>query len=133
MVRTFGTLLGQRIDAVTLGDATGLQVESNVLRYRPLPRGVCVHGELTVEERAICQRASARTGTRVVFTTGVPDLAVDRLRVPHGASDEVLRAAHAAGVVVDDQPLTGDGRVELLRWLREQAISRTTHRFGNVL
>ncbi|HEX4905228.1 MAG TPA: proline dehydrogenase family protein [Acidimicrobiales bacterium] len=120
-------------DGYEASDATGLRVEANILRYRALPRGVCVHGELSAEERAICQRASARTGTRVVFTTGVPDLAVDRLRVPHGASDEVLRAAHAAGVVVDDQPITGDGRIELLRWLREQAISRTMHRFGNVL
>jgi RHH-type proline utilization regulon transcriptional repressor/proline dehydrogenase/delta 1-pyrroline-5-carboxylate dehydrogenase len=115
------------------GDATGLRVEANVLRYRPLPRGVCVHGELTDDERAIAERASRLTGTRVVFTTDAPDLAVDRLRVPHGASPDVLRAAHAAGVVVDDQPLTGDGRVEQLRWLREQAISRTLHRFGNVL
>ncbi|MEA3020073.1 MAG: RHH-type transcriptional regulator, proline utilization regulon repressor / proline dehydrogenase [Actinomycetota bacterium] len=113
-------------------DATGLRVEANILRYRPLPRGVCVQGELTDEERAIAERASAQTGTRAVFTTGMPDLAVDRLRVPHGASDDVLRAAHAAGVVVDDQPITGDGRVELLHWLREQAVSHTLHRFGTL-
>jgi RHH-type proline utilization regulon transcriptional repressor/proline dehydrogenase/delta 1-pyrroline-5-carboxylate dehydrogenase len=122
-------------DASTWGgfeptDATGLRVEANILRYRPLPRGVCVHGDLTDDERAICERASARTGTPVVYGL---DLDVDRLRIPHGASDDVLRAAHAAGVVVDDQPITGDGRVELLHWLREQAISRTLHRFGNLL
>ena len=104
-----------------------------MLRYRPLPRGVCVHGALTDEERSIVERASAMTGTPVHFTTGEPRLDVDRLRVPHGASDDVLRAAHAAGVVVDDQPITGDGRVELLRWVREQAISRTLHRFGNLV
>ena len=111
-------------------DASGLQVEANILRYRPLPNGVCVHGDLSAEERAIAERASARTGTPVVFGT---DLSVDRLRVPHGATEEVLRAAHAAGVVVDDQPITGDGRVELIHWFREQAISRTMHRFGNLL
>lgn len=114
-------------------DETGLRVEANVLRYRPLRRGVCVHGELTDDERAIAERASRQTGTPVVFTVDQPDLRVDRLRVPHGASDDVLRAAHTAGVVVDDQPFTGDGRVELLRWLREQSISRTMHRFGNLL
>jgi RHH-type proline utilization regulon transcriptional repressor/proline dehydrogenase/delta 1-pyrroline-5-carboxylate dehydrogenase len=114
-------------------DESGLRYEANVLRYRPLPNGVCVHGELSPAERAIAERASAATGTPAVFTTGEPDLRVDRLRVPHGVPDDVLRAAHAAGVVVDDQPLTGDGRVERLRWLREQAISRTLHRFGNII
>ncbi|HYD10798.1 MAG TPA: hypothetical protein VEA78_11915, partial [Acidimicrobiales bacterium] len=58
---------------------------------------------------------------------------VQRVRIPNGAGEDVLRWAHERGVVVDDQPITPDGRVELLRWLREQAISRTTHRFGNVL
>jgi RHH-type proline utilization regulon transcriptional repressor/proline dehydrogenase/delta 1-pyrroline-5-carboxylate dehydrogenase len=110
-------------------DPSGLTFEANVLRYRPLPRGVCVHGDLTAEERAIVEHASRVSGTPVV--SGL-DLAVDRLRVPHGASDDVLRAAHDAGVTVDDQPITGDGRVELVRWLREQAISRTLHRFGNL-
>ncbi|MEA3055451.1 MAG: RHH-type transcriptional regulator, proline utilization regulon repressor / proline dehydrogenase, partial [Actinomycetota bacterium] len=114
-------------------DESGLTFEANVLRYRPLPRGVCVHGDLTDEERTIVERASAMTGTALHLTTDAPRLDVDRLRVPHGATDGVLRAAHAAGVVVDDQPITGDGRVELLRWVREQAISRTMHRFGNVL
>lgn len=114
-------------------DATGLTYEANVLRYRPLPRGVCVHGALADEERAIVERASAMSGTPVHLTTDEPRLDVDRLRVPHGATDDVLRAAHAAGVVVDDQPITGDGRVELLRWVREQAISRTLHRFGNLI
>jgi RHH-type proline utilization regulon transcriptional repressor/proline dehydrogenase/delta 1-pyrroline-5-carboxylate dehydrogenase len=120
-------------DGFEAHDATGLTYEANILRYRPLPRGVCVHGDLTETERAIAERASARSGTRAVFTTDEPALDVDRLRIPHGAADDVLRAAHAAGVVVDDQPITGDGRVELLRWLREQAISRTLHRFGNLV
>ena len=30
-------------------------------------------------------------------------------------------------------PVTAEGRVELLHYLREQAVSRTTHRYGNVL
>ena len=111
-------------------DESGLTYEANILRYRPLPRGVCVHGDLTADERAIVERASAVSGTPATYGLS---LDVDRLRVPYGASDEVLRAAHEAGVVVDDQPITGDGRVELLRWLREQAISRTLHRFGNLL
>jgi aldose 1-epimerase len=38
MVRAFGTLLGERIDAVTLGDASGLQVE--VLSYGAILRSL---------------------------------------------------------------------------------------------
>ena len=34
---------------------------------------------------------------------------------------------------VADDPVTAEGRIELLHYLREQAISRTTHRYGNVL
>ena len=119
----------------TLGatDESGLRFEANILRYRPLPRGVCVHGEISDDERAICERAAAMAGTPVFYTTGSPRLDVDRLRLPNGAATDVLRAAHGAGVVVDDQPITGDGRVEVLRWVREQAISRTLHRFGNLL
>ena len=34
---------------------------------------------------------------------------------------------------LDDRPPIGDGRIELLRYLREQTVSRTLHRFGNLI
>ena len=46
---------------------------------------------------------------------------------------EVRAAAHAAGVVVLDAPVLGAGRLELRAYLREQAVSRTVHRYGNVM
>jgi RHH-type proline utilization regulon transcriptional repressor/proline dehydrogenase/delta 1-pyrroline-5-carboxylate dehydrogenase len=110
-------------------DPSGLTVEANVLRYRPLPGGVAVIGA-TDEQLALARRASAITGTPM-HTSLIEGL--DRVRIPNGADDDVRRWAHERGIVVDDQPITPDGRVELLRWLREQAISRTMHRFGNVL
>jgi RHH-type proline utilization regulon transcriptional repressor/proline dehydrogenase/delta 1-pyrroline-5-carboxylate dehydrogenase len=58
---------------------------------------------------------------------------VSRLRLLTPAAPEVWAAAHAAGIVVDDSPVVDHGRIELLRWVREQAISRTRHRYGNVL
>ncbi|WP_347754983.1 proline dehydrogenase family protein [Agrococcus sp. ProA11] len=47
-------------------------------------------------------------------------------------TDAGLRGALAgnATVAVYDQPVTGEGRIELLPFLREQAISITAHRFG---
>jgi RHH-type proline utilization regulon transcriptional repressor/proline dehydrogenase/delta 1-pyrroline-5-carboxylate dehydrogenase len=66
------------------------------------------------------------------FAGRLAALGADRLRVVGRVGDVVLAAAHAAGVDVDLAPLVPHGRVELLHWVREQAISETTHRYGNV-
>jgi RHH-type proline utilization regulon transcriptional repressor/proline dehydrogenase/delta 1-pyrroline-5-carboxylate dehydrogenase len=57
---------------------------------------------------------------------------VTRLRVLAPISDAVARACRDADVMIDDTAVTGHGRVELPRWLHEQAISRTLHRHGRV-
>ena len=36
------------------------------------------------------------------------------------------------GISLDTRPMTQVGGVELTRWLREQSISITNHRYGNV-
>ncbi|TGJ97775.1 hypothetical protein DLJ96_07620, partial [Actinotalea fermentans ATCC 43279 = JCM 9966 = DSM 3133] len=41
-------------------------------------------------------------------------------------------AGHVGDVTVLDHPVLASGRRELLTVLREQAISRTMHRFGHV-
>jgi len=38
-----------------------------------------------------------------------------------------------AGVHLVDDPVTSDGRIELQHYLREQSISRTRHRYGNLV
>ena len=53
-----------------------------------------------------------------------------KLRLLTPARDEVWAAANRAGIVVDDSPVVDHGRIELLRWVREQAVSRTCHRYG---
>ena len=55
-----------------------------------------------------------------------------RLRVTAPVSAALARACNDANVVIDDTPATGHGRVELPRWLHEQAISSTRHRHGRV-
>ncbi|MBL6924546.1 MAG: hypothetical protein ISR42_04045 [Acidimicrobiia bacterium] len=47
--------------------------------------------------------------------------------------DEVRLAAIAAEVDLIDEPVTASGRLELRWFLREQAVSRTLHRFGNLV
>jgi RHH-type proline utilization regulon transcriptional repressor/proline dehydrogenase/delta 1-pyrroline-5-carboxylate dehydrogenase len=122
-------------------DASGLRAELNVLRYRPLDKVVArVAPETSTEARDLLQLA-ARTAGVAVDITDEPDDALarriavsgaDRLRVLAPTSDAVRRACHGAGITVDDTAITSNGRVELPRWLREQAISQTLHRHGRI-
>ncbi len=57
----------------------------------------------------------------------------ERLRALVLLSRGARAAAHAAGVVILDAPVLATGRLELRAYLREQAISRTVHRYGNVM
>ena len=58
---------------------------------------------------------------------------VERLRALVPLSREARAATHAAGVVVLDAPVLAAGRLELRAYVREQAVSRTVHRYGTVM
>jgi RHH-type proline utilization regulon transcriptional repressor/proline dehydrogenase/delta 1-pyrroline-5-carboxylate dehydrogenase len=144
-------------------DPTGLEAESNVFRYRPVP-GLTVRvgdGAREVEVTRVLA-AAQRAGVPVDVSRTVPaeDAAVatgtPRTAVGHLTHDEFaeavadglvagrirvigeapgLREAAAcrlATVTVLDAPVLASGRRELLTMLREQAISRTTHRYGHI-
>ena len=55
----------------------------------------------------------------------------DRVRLL--GDEPALRTGLPPTTFLDDRPPIGDGRIELLRYLREQAVSRTRHRFGNLV
>ena len=126
-------------------DPTELFCESNVLRYRPLQRVVIRYGHgATTEELARVKLAAARCGVTYdvsrlsdesdeVFAAGLAGLDVERVRVIGQISDIIQLAANEAGVYLADQAVTANGRLEMLNYLREQAISRTLHRFGNLV
>jgi RHH-type proline utilization regulon transcriptional repressor/proline dehydrogenase/delta 1-pyrroline-5-carboxylate dehydrogenase len=123
-------------------DPTALAVEANVFRYRPLPRMVVrvAPGHDRALERV--RRAAARTGTDLVVSRAESEPDADfaarltpdwqRLRALGPLPEPVLRAAATAGLTVLDADPVADGRRELLTLLREQAISRTRHRFGHL-
>lgn len=124
-------------------DPTGLACERNSLRYHQLD-GVVVRTELEGTAYDVLQAAAETTGTPVIWSdprtesdaelaARLGSLGVERLRLLAPESDELLAAAHAAGVAVDRQPVTDLGDVELPRWLKEQAISVTRHRHGRLL
>ncbi|HEU5082052.1 MAG TPA: bifunctional proline dehydrogenase/L-glutamate gamma-semialdehyde dehydrogenase [Acidimicrobiales bacterium] len=126
-------------------DPTALFCESNVQRYRPLPRvALRIGPDATDAEVARVRHAAATCGVPLVesrsdqepdeaFAIRLPQLGVERVRVVGGAGDVVKRVAAEHWIHVDADPVTADGGVELHRYLREQSVTRTLHRFGNLV
>lgn len=107
-------------------DPTGLFCESNVLRYRPFRRLVVrVERDARPEDVARVRRAIDALGLTAELGDSTD---ADRIRVVGTSTLPAL----GPWPYVDDRPVVGDGRIELLRYVREQAVSRTRHRFGNL-
>jgi RHH-type proline utilization regulon transcriptional repressor/proline dehydrogenase/delta 1-pyrroline-5-carboxylate dehydrogenase len=127
-------------------DPSALRCESNVFRYRPC-RGVILRLEkpdaaseaLARLAADVCgvslEISSATEESDTSFATRLPGLArhAEFLRTFATPADEILRAAHAADMNWIDAPLSTNGRLELTRWLREQSVSETRHRYGNLI
>lgn len=126
-------------------DPTGLFCESNVFRYRPLERvGLRIGAGATEDELALVEAAARVSGVTLVeshhereseleFARRIPQLPVSRIRVVGEALDaDTHRVANDSGVHLATTPVVPVGRVELLHYVREQAIARTLHRFGNL-
>ncbi|HAQ23431.1 MAG TPA: aldehyde dehydrogenase [Acidimicrobiaceae bacterium] len=126
-------------------DPVGLFCESNVHRYRPHPDLVVRIGpgaKAAEVERVLA--ASARCGVepRISRATDEDDAEFARSLSAHRfgrvraigfLSEVVRRAASVHGVGVIDEAVTASGRLELRHHLREQAVSQTLHRFGNLV
>ena len=143
-------------------DPTGLAYESNVLRYRPLP-GLTVRvgpdavpfdvarvlvaaaavdaavvvslhpdaaGAVEPATMRLFPRSACAVETAAELAARVEGLPSARVRLV-GSEPELSRLEPA--VHVDARRPVLLGRVELLRYLREQTISRTLHRFGNLV
>ncbi len=126
-------------------DPSAMKCESNVFRYRPC-RGVILRLD-SRDEQAItrAQLAAQITGAPLTlsvreeesnaqFIARLPALAktAEFIRTIVIPSDEILHAAHEAGLNWINAPLLANGRIELTRWLREQSISETRHRYGQL-
>lgn len=129
-------------------DPSALRAESNEFCYRPC-RGVILRldaADPVAEELA--RTAASLCGAPLVISRATEESASDfAARLPalaqhaeflrtlslHPPEDEILRAAHAADLNWIDAPMSAAGRVELTRWLREQTVSETRHRYGNLM
>ncbi len=126
-------------------DPTGLFCESNIFRYRPLPMiairvgpgssSVAVNRVLGAAEvcgvPTLVSMADAESDD--AFLARVDQLGLPRIRALGAVSEALRRALTERGIHVADDPVTANGGAELRHYVREQSISRTRHRFGNVL
>ncbi|WP_437583874.1 proline dehydrogenase family protein [Paramicrobacterium sp. CJ85] len=159
-------------------DATGLDVERNLLRYRSVPVVIRAMDDAVLGEvlRIVVAGVRAKSSLRVsvanalptpvlrvldglgVVVTVEPDAewmqrianppVVDgeqqsrppRVRIVGSDADARRRLHQSLAATLDGDPdvaihagpVTQSGRIEMLTFLREQAISITAHRFGNL-
>lgn len=132
-------------------DESGLRVEANLQRYRHTlaPVVVRIDEGFNAVDAHYVQDIADITGARVVFsaTTEVPDVlnltreSIDGL-VARSANIGKVRwlsgeqapvtALLDNGVSTDRRPLAQSGAIEGPRWLLEQSVAMTWHRYGNV-
>jgi RHH-type proline utilization regulon transcriptional repressor/proline dehydrogenase/delta 1-pyrroline-5-carboxylate dehydrogenase len=111
-------------------DPSSLVAEANAFRYRPLGTVMLALGpRVSAAEAACAQAAAAAVGVEVVET---PRPGLDKVRFLGPVDDATRLATHDAGWWVDDIPVAADPQREVLRWVREQAVSERLHRHGNV-
>jgi RHH-type proline utilization regulon transcriptional repressor/proline dehydrogenase/delta 1-pyrroline-5-carboxylate dehydrogenase len=71
--------------------------------------------------------------TSLIARLSQPDMVYDRLRALGPLSTALRRALNETGISVVDTPVLANGRLELRYYLREQVLSQTVHRYGNVM
>jgi RHH-type proline utilization regulon transcriptional repressor/proline dehydrogenase/delta 1-pyrroline-5-carboxylate dehydrogenase len=134
-------------------DLTGLRVERNLVRLRPLATPVLVRVDEHTSSAHLesLRRIAARVGTRIMLSgpvsrggdTSVESIALARGRVARGEVSRIrwlssedpgdmALLALDVGVPMDRRPIAAGIDVEGPRWMHEQSVSVTAHRFGNV-
>jgi RHH-type proline utilization regulon transcriptional repressor/proline dehydrogenase/delta 1-pyrroline-5-carboxylate dehydrogenase len=115
-------------------DRSGLLVEKNFQRYRHYlaPIVVVVDESTTQAEKSLIHYISEKTGAKVIFTTDLSDVKEKFSRVRWLASSKppVLEMLQQ-GISVDHRPVAQRGDIEAARWLIEQSVAITYHRYGN--
>jgi len=132
-------------------DDAALLVERNIVRYRRMPGavGVRVDGSFGARARDYLEKIVALMGVTVELSAqqaidGVDDVVLETVdamveRCARFARVRWLSAEVAPvvallerGLSTDPRPLAQSGAVEGPRWLREQSVVITNHRYGNV-
>ena len=123
-------------------DRAGLHVERNYQRYLPSRRGIFVRLDNTTSKdfyRYIAWVADF-TGTKIEVSSGDHEPVAnfvnrisdkDKVRWLTSETPPILELL-AKGISVDQRPIAQRGDIEMPRWLLEQSVSITNHRYGNI-
>ena len=144
----------------TSKDVSGLSAERNIFRYDAHPVTIRYAEGASVPELLRVVAAGTQTGAAVTVSaydnlpaavrSAIQDLGIDvrvedeqvwqaraaklpsgRIRLLGGSVSDLYAAVGGRpDLAIYAQPVTESGRVELLPFLREQAVSITAHRFG---
>jgi RHH-type proline utilization regulon transcriptional repressor/proline dehydrogenase/delta 1-pyrroline-5-carboxylate dehydrogenase len=122
-------------------DPSNLASQSNHFRYRRA-RGVVLRLD-RADESAASRAIEVARVCNVPLTISfidqesdeqliqrLPGLSAEILRTVKTPGDRLLQAAYDAGINWINAPVLRCGRYELTRWLREQSVSITQHRYG---
>jgi RHH-type proline utilization regulon transcriptional repressor/proline dehydrogenase/delta 1-pyrroline-5-carboxylate dehydrogenase len=101
---------------------TGVATELSMDQKRSWISGYGDHNVTVIEE------------SEETLRSRIPAIAKNTRILRSPACPVALRkAAEDAGMTVLDMPVLANGRLELLNWFHEQAISETIHRYGNIV
>lgn len=138
-------------------DVSQVLGESNDFRYRPIAK-VAIRATAESAPAAILQAEAAAQICGVPYEISLPpemtlpdglnerevvreeeaELAArvetfERIRHLGTPMNALLTAAHAHHVLVIQETITSSGRLELRYYLREQSVTETLHRYGNIM
>ena len=125
-------------------DPSDLRSERNVLRYRALGPVVLRIGPDTPSRLVdVALAAAKRCGVVVTISNITTETeeqlcqraaqsGIERVRSLVAVSDSLRLWLVEHGIGLDETAVSSHGRVELARWVKEQSISETTHRYGRI-
>ena len=115
-------------------DAQKLSVERNYQRYRPYTNGITVFidSDTTTDVIEYVKWISELVGTPIFWASEDKAIVecekVRWLSINPAPALELLER----GISLDRRPIAARGDIEAPRWLLEQSVSITNHRYGNV-
>jgi RHH-type proline utilization regulon transcriptional repressor/proline dehydrogenase/delta 1-pyrroline-5-carboxylate dehydrogenase len=93
---------------------------------------VVVDESTTQEEKSLVHHISETTGASIIFTTDLNDVKEKYVRIRWLASSKPpIYEKLQNGISVDCRPIAQRGDIEASRWLVEQSVAITYHRYGN--
>ena len=115
-------------------DGAALKVERNYQRYRAYAEGITVRIETDTPSEVIeyIKWLSELVGTAIHWSKEVEP--IGKCGKVRWLSNEVPPTMEllSQGVCLDIRPIAARGDIEVPRWLLEQSVSITNHRYGNV-